>query len=191
MSTNPKPFFTREQYLELEATAEYKHEYANGEIFAMSGASRRHVTINDSLTVLLRTQLRGKQFRPYSSNLRLWIPPSDLYTYPDLMVVCGDEQLGPGDPDSIVNPTVIFEVLSPSTESYDRGKKFHHYLQVPSLQDYVLIAHDEVQVEHYIIKAPQCATYRSLTDLNDTLDLVSINCSLPLREIYEGIQLAS
>jgi Uma2 family endonuclease len=191
MATNPKPFFTREQYLELESTGEFRNEYLNGEIIAMSGGSKPHVIITDNLTHSLRNQLDGKPCTSYSSNLRLWIPSANFYTYPDLMVSCGKEESAPGDPDSLTNPTVIVEVLSHSTERYDRGKKFGYYLRIPALRNYILVSQGEVRVDHYMIMPGGSHSFRCLQDVDDHLDITSIECSIPLRAIYRKTELAS
>jgi Uma2 family endonuclease len=191
MSTQPKPFLSPKEYLELEAAAERKSEYYNGEMFLMAGASKRHVLITDNLTRALGNLLDDKPCTPYSSDLRLWIAPLRLYTYPDLMIACEQEEAAPDDPDSLVNPTAIIEVLSPSTEVYDRGKKFGHYLHIPSLRDYILVSQEEVRVDHYIIRPGGSHTFRCLQDPSDTLDILSINCSLPLCDIYRRTELAS
>ena len=191
MSTQPKPFLSPKEYLELEAAAERKSEYYNGEMFLMAGGTREHARIIGNLTIELGVQLKGKPCFPYGTEMRLKVPVTGLYTYPDLMVLCEPEESDPEDRLSMTNPTVIIEVLSPTTEGYDRGKKFGHYLQIPSLRDYILVSQEEVRVDHYTISPGGAHTFRCLQDLNDTLDIPSINCSLPLRDIYRRTELAS
>ena len=137
MSVRTKPFITPEEYLERERAAEFKSEYYNGEIFAMSGGSRNHVLIAGNCQMALRSALKDKGCLVFQSDLRVHIPSNDLYTYPDVVVVCGEEQYLDNQKDTLVNPVLVVEVLSPSTESYDRGQKFEFYRSIASLQEYV------------------------------------------------------
>jgi Uma2 family endonuclease len=191
MSTQPKPYLTTEQYLEIERNAERRSEYYNGEMFLMAGGSRRHGKITDNLTAALWNGLADKPCFAYSSEVRLWIAASGLYTYPDIMVVCEPEQSSPNDPDSITNPTVIIEVLSPSTEAYDRGKKFGHYLQLSSLRDYILVSQEEIRVDQFTIQAGGEHIFHSFNSLDDILELPSLGCSISFREIYSKTELAA
>ena len=185
MSTQPKPFLTPQQYLEIERNAEFRSEYYNGEMFLMAGGSKKHGKIIDNLTVSLGNRLADQPCTSYSSEIRLWISAAGLYTYPDLMVVCPPEESSPDDPDSsFTNPTVIIEVLSSSTERYDRGKKFGHYLLIPSLREYLLVSQEEVRVDQFTIQSGVQSTFRLYRQLDETLELPSIGCSIPLREIY-------
>ena len=148
MSVQPKTGYTLEQYLELERSTRVKHEYFRGEVFAMGGASFAHTVIAGNVVSTLHGQLRGKPCRVSASDLRVKVDRTGLYTYPDVVVVCGAPQLEqPGD--SLLNPSVIVEVISESTEAYDRGKKFEQYRSLDSLTDYILIAQDTVRAEHY------------------------------------------
>ena len=124
---------TSEEYLALERAAEYRSEYFNGEIFAMAGVSHDHIRICMSLTGALYTPFRGGSCRAYQSDLRLKVSPTGLYTYPDIVVVCGSPRFDDEMGDTLLNPTIIIEVLSPSTESYDRGEKFAHYRTIQTL----------------------------------------------------------
>ena len=191
MSTQPKPYLTPRQYLEIERDAGRKSEYYNGEMFLMAGGSRKHGKIIDNLSRSLGNSLDDKPCFAYSSEVRLQIPPSGLYTYPDIMVVCEPEQSSPEDQDTITNPTVIIEVLSPSTEGYDRGKKFGHYLQIPSLREYILVSQEEVRVDQFTIQAGGQHTFRSYNSLDSALELPSLGCALTLREIYRKTELAA
>ena len=149
MSTLAQQYYTPEEYLALERKAEYKSEYINGEIYAMSGASRAHILITVNLTRELSTQLRGRPCEVYASDMRVKVSPTGMYTYPDVAAVCGEARFEDGQVDTLTNPSVIIEVLSPSTEAYDRGEKFAHYRKLQSLAEYVLVAQDKMRVEHF------------------------------------------
>src|SRR5438105_11912 len=150
MSSLTEGFFTAEQYLALEREADYKSEYVNGQIYAMSGASREHNLIAFNLITALGTQLRGRPCEGYGGDMRVKVSPTGMYTYPDVSVVCGEPHFDDAQLDTLTNPTVIIEVLSPSTELFDRGGKFAHYRTLQSLSDYVLVAQDKMQVEHFV-----------------------------------------
>lgn len=185
-TAHANPHLTPEEYLARERTAEFKSEYDRGLVYAMSGASREHNLIAGNLHSELRTQLRGRPCESYVSDMRVRANASSLFSYPDVTVVCGEPRFLDAEVDTLLNPTVIVEVLSPSTESYDRGRKFAHYRKVHTLQEYVLIAQDEVLVERYTRRVDE----RSLTvlsDLDDVLHLDSIGCHVRLRGIYERV----
>lgn len=143
-----KRIWTVDEYLEMERKSTDRHEFFAGEVFAMAGASEAHDLIAGDLSAALKAALRGK-CRVHTSDMRLFIPATGLYTYADAVVVCGPADLTSDKPPSLTNPTALFEVLSDCTESYDRGKKFAHYRSIPSLQDYVLVAQDRMLVEHF------------------------------------------
>ena len=154
MTALPKRFFTPEEYLILEDRAEYKSQYVDGEIFAMAGAEPEHVEITDNLTFALRTRFRGRPCRSYASELRVRVEPGGLWTYPDVVALCGEPKFDrTGTPATLLNPQVIFEVLSPSTASFDRGDKLNRYRLLESLTDYVLVAADRMRVEHHTRQA--------------------------------------
>ncbi len=187
MSTVARTTFTSPQeYLELEHRAEFKSEYYDGQIYAMAGTSLRHNSIAVNLLVELFSQLRGQPCRPYLSDVRLKTRASDAYMYPDIMVICGPPQLAPNEFDTVLNPTVIIEVLSPSTESWDRGGKFARYRPIESLTDYVLVSQDEVLVEHYTRQGEQWLLTASSRPA-DSLVIDSIGCSVPLADIYARV----
>ena len=142
MSTQPKSFLTPEQYLEIERQAASKSEYWQGEMFAMAGASREHNLLAGNLYVSLHQQLRRRPCEVYQSDMRVWIPATGLYTYPDVVAVCGEPRFTDDHVDTLVNPTFVAEILSPTTEAYDRGRKFEHYRKVESLQEYLLVAQE-------------------------------------------------
>jgi len=160
MSTPPKPFVTPEQYLEIERAAEFKSEYYKGEMFAMAGGTL---------------------------NLRLQVRSDGLYTYPDLVIFCGKPRFADGKRDTITDATVIIEVLSPSTENYDRGFKFEQYRRLESLSDYVVIAQDRVHVEHST-RQGEAWVLRETSDLDAVIELRSIECSFRVREAYSRVE---
>jgi Uma2 family endonuclease len=131
--------YSEQEYLELEREAEYKSEYFRGEIFAMTGAGHNHNRIVENLTFEIGSFLKGKSCRTFSNDMRLHIPQNGLYTYPDVVIVCGKNEFLDDKKDNLVNPNVIIEVLSPSKSFYDRGEKFHFYRSIPSLSEYVVI----------------------------------------------------
>lgn len=147
MSAQPQKHYTPEEYLELEREADYKSEYYQGEIFAMAGAGRYHNRIVENLSIEIGTFLKKKLCRTYSSDQRIHIPANGLYTYPDLLIVCGKDQLLDEKKDTILNPKAIVEVLSESTEAYDRGEKFHFYRSIPTLDEYILIDSRRIAAE--------------------------------------------
>ena len=187
MSTQPKTFLSPAEYLELERRAEFKSEYYEGEMFAMAGASLRHVWITANLVRELGQQLKGKPCRASASDLRLRVTPTGLYTYPDVLVVCGEPQLADGQKDTLVNPTVIVEVLSESTRDYDRGRKFQHYRTLPALIEYLTVDQDEPHVEHWSRQPENRWLLAEFAGLEQSVRLTSIDCILPLAEIYDKI----
>jgi Uma2 family endonuclease len=187
MSTLSKPYLTPEQYLEIERKAEFKSEYYQGEMFAMSGARVPHLQIVSNTMGELHQQLRNRPCQPFSSDMRVCVAPVALYTYPDVVVVCGDLKLLDDTFDTLLNPTVIFEVLSESTEAYDRGRKFELYCSLESLAEYVMISSLRVGVERYTRQPDGSWKYISKTSLEDTIDLKSVDCHLRLADLYERV----
>lgn len=176
---------TPAEYLLRERAAEYKSEYRNGRIVAMTGASRRHNLIAGNLFSELRQQLRGRPCEAYMSDMRVKVSPTGLYTYPDVVVACGEIRFEDAHIDTLLNPTLIAEVLSPSTATYDRGEKFAQYRRLDSLQEYVLIAQDAVRVEHYRRQGDQWVPIAP----DDVLTLATIGCRVSLADLYERVQL--
>lgn len=176
---------TAAEYLALERKAAYKSEFFNGEIFMMAGASERHNRICFELSGLFHAALRGKPCQGYGSDMRLHIPENSLYTYPDLTVVCGKaEFLENANPDTLLNPVLIVEVLSGSTEKYDRGRKFRLYCGIPSLREYVMVASEEPYgVESYHKTDAGWQLTDSQDVENGSVHLPSIGFNLPLREV--------
>jgi len=183
--------YTIEDYFSIEESSAIKHEFLGGDIFAMAGTSLQHNRINGNVYTALRTRLQLLDCEVFSSDLRLRTP-GGLYTYPDLMVVCGSIELSPTDRlDTILNPAVIIEILSESTRNYDRGEKFRLYLQLPSLLDYMLIEQGMPLVDHYTLTAGGNQlnrwTQHQHTALNESVALESLGIELPLSDIYTGV----
>lgn len=182
-----QPRYTAEQYLMLERKAAYKSEYINGQIIAMSGASRAHNLIAGNIYREISLQLRGRPCEVYISDMRVKVSLTGLYTYPDVVAVCGDIRFDDEQNDTLLNPTVIVEVLSPSTEAYDRGEKFAHYRRLESLQEYLLVAQDKVCVEHYVRQGDQWVL-SEISSSSDTVHLASIGCEVALKEVYDKVE---
>jgi Uma2 family endonuclease len=181
--------YTPEEYLALERNEKFKSEYKNGYITAMSGTSPEHNTIALNFASEIRAQFRGGRCKVYMSDVRLRVTPTGLYTYPDVMAVCGEAQFVEDDLETLVNPSMIAEVLSRSTERYDRGDKFEDYRTLSSLMEYVLLSQNEVLVERFVRQGEKWVRteYR---DIEESLVLDSIGCVIALREIYAGLAIA-
>ena len=190
MSTRPKPFLTPEEYLASERAGDQKHEYHQGEVFAMVGASFEHVGIVSNLVISLGNQLQSRPCRVFSSDLRVKVSRTGLYTYPDVGVVCDQPQFDDAYNDTLLNPRVIIEVLSASTENYDRGKKFAHYRSVESLTEYLLVAQDQPRVEQYVRQANDDWLLHEATEREETIHLPSIECDLKLSDVYANVELS-
>lgn len=188
MASNPKQRITHEEYLELERKAEFKSEYLDGQIFAMSGASPAHCAITPNLTSEVVLQLRGKPRQAFSSDMKVRTGYKGLYSYPDLSVVCGEPIFHDEKQDVLTNPKVIFEVLSPSTEAFDRGGKFIRYQIIDTFTDYILIAQDEPRVEHFIRQPDGGWLYYVVGGLESELHIASIDCTIPLAQWYDKIK---
>jgi Uma2 family endonuclease len=187
MSTVPVRTYTPAEYLALERASETKHEYFRGEIFARAGAKFAHNRIGFNLIGVFHSLFKDRPCVALSSDMRVKCP-TGLYTYPDVSVVCGTPELEDDGQDTLLNPQVIIEVLSPSTEAYDRGKKFEHYRTLSSLREYVLIAQDHASVERFV--RPQDAgpwTWTVQNDLQDMLELATVDCRIFLADIYQGV----
>jgi Uma2 family endonuclease len=189
VSTQPNSFLTPEQYLEIERKAEFKSEYYNGEMFAMAGVSLRHSLIATNLIASLHQQFRGRPCQVHSSDLRVHVVATGLYTYPDVSALCGQPRfVDERAPDTLLNPTVLVEVLSPSTEGYDRGRKFEHYKSIESLAQYVLVATDRLHVDVFTRQADGSWVVRSADQRESTLQLESIGCKLALTDVYDKVE---
>ena len=181
---------TPEEYLAFERKATTKHEYFNGQIVAMSGASFAHNFITSNTANQLYNQLIDSECQVATSDMRVKVTEIDSYFYPDVVVVCGEPRAEDDTFDTLLNPTLIVEVLSPSTEGYDRGEKFEHYQQIASLKDYILISQDEVHVEHYYRQGSEWLR-NEFQELVDVLSLLSIDCELRLQDVYRRVEVAS
>jgi len=190
MASNPITKVTAEEYLAMDRASEFRSEFLDGEIIAMSGGSPRHSRLKMSLAIQIGTALRGTSSEAFDSDLRVRVSPR-MYAYPNLTVVCGDLKLDTERGDVLLNPTAIFEVLSPSTEYYDRIVKFQHYREVESLQDYILVAQDRVRVEQYTQGVSNTWTLHDYQHPDDVLQIASIGISLTLAAIYERIEFAT
>ena len=187
----PQTYLTPEEYITLERKAipdadTVRSEYVNGKIIGMSGSNWAHNLITGNIAAGLHARLRDSGCVVFANEMRVSIPSVKSYFYPDVGVVCEEPRFEDDVFDTLLNPIVIVEVLSPSTEAYDRGDKFAHYRQLQSLQEYILVSQDKVRVDHYVRHAAQWI----LTDfqnLEQHLPLTSIQCELPLQEIYERV----
>ena len=184
------PLYSEDEYLAFERDSETKHELVNGVINAMAGATYRHNLIASNVLLVLGTLLRGKGCRAVGSDQRVHVPATGLYTYPDITVVCGPPEFHAKDQDTLINPRVIVEVLSSSTEAYDRGAKFAHYRSLPSFVEYVLVAQDEPRVEHFRrIETGQWLLTVYAAE-NERVALPALGCEMPLGELYDGVEAA-
>ncbi len=186
MSAQPQSYYTPEEYLALERAAEYKSEYLDGAIFAMSGTSMRHNAIAFNIARRLGNELEERPCQVYTSDVRVRVTASGLYTYPDVSVVCGPQEVADDQADTLLNPALIFEVLSPSTEKYDRGEKFAHYWRLPSLTDYVLVAQDQLRVEHFQRQGNGWFV-TAFTALDEVMHLPTLDTDLPLAVVYKNV----
>ena len=178
---------SREEYLQLEEISPEKHEFYQGQVFAMAGGTFQHARIGLNVTTELAVRLRGKPCQPMNSDMRV-VTPSGLNTYPDASVYCGQPELTDNNK-TLLNPVMLVEVLSPSTRSYDRGDKFHHYRSIPSLGDYVLIDSETVLVEHYQRIGAYEWSLHEYRQSTDVLNLDSIGQQLAVSVFYEGVEL--
>ncbi len=190
-------YFTVEEYLALERASEERHAYLDGQIYAMAGESPEHGDICSNLVIDVGAQLRGRPCRVWTKDTKVRSGPlpqtrrifKGLFSYPDLVIVCGEPQFHDAYRDVLLNPTVIIEVLSPNTEAFDRGEKFRRYrIFNPSLSDYVLVAQDQPLIEHFVRQEHgQWLLAASVSDLSGSVSLASIQCTLPLTNVYDRI----
>jgi Uma2 family endonuclease len=179
--------YTLADYLALEATSNVKHEYLDGQIYGMAGGTPEHAALAAAVTGLLFGQLRGGRCRVHDADLRVRVRETGLTTYPDVTVVCGPRERDPEDAHAVTNPTVIVEVLSPSTEPYDRGDKFEHFKRMPSLEQYVLVSHRARELEVFTRGASGGWEHRAYRD-GERADLPSIGASLAVSELYDAAE---
>ncbi len=188
MSTPPKSYLSPTQYLAKERKAEFKSQYYRGEMFAMAGASREHNLIVGNLVREIGNALKDRRCEVYPSDMRVKVTATGLYTYPDATVVCGDPEFEDDQFDTLTNPTVLFEVLSDSTESWDRGGKFRQYRDIPSLKEYVMVTQDRASVERYIRQTDGGWLLKEIESTEASVRFDSINVIVPLAEIYRNIR---
>jgi Uma2 family endonuclease len=180
-------WYSPQEYLRLERMSKDKHEYHNGRIYAMAGGSPSHIRITRNVLTSLHIQLRGKTCEAFGNDQRVQVDVTGLYTYPDVTVVCGQPHYDPLASDNLLNPTMLVEVLSPTTEGYDRGDKFRMYRALPSFREYVLIAQEKPWVERYLKDDDGEWRLTSVEGLEATLPLQTAPCTLALVEVYEGV----
>lgn len=187
MSTVSRRKLTPQEYLDRERAADFRSEYYDGEMFAMAGASWNHTLIKDNMAGESRQQLKNGPCRVLTSDIRVKVSASGLYTYPDIAIVCDEPQFEDKVKDTLLNPRAIVEVLSDSTEKYDRGIKFGHYRQLPSVKEYVLVAQDRPVVERYVRQADDTWVLTAFSDVAQTFAFETIPAKIPLAEIYRGV----
>jgi Uma2 family endonuclease len=177
--------FSAEEYLLLERESIEKHEYFRNEIFAMAGASARHNQIFSNLFIAAGIQLKGKPCQPYGSDLRIHIPENTLFTYPDISIFCGDLLPSEVDKDTVVQPTALVEILSPSTRSYDRGDKFVLYRDIPTLKEFIIVDSESISIEVFYINSRGHWELEEYKQLTQTLEIRSVGIRIPLTAVYD------
>ena len=188
MSTQAKRRYSLEEYFELERTSDERWEYFDGEVFCMSGVSPNHDAIESNINLALRLAFGERDCRVFLANMRIKVPAAPPYRYADLAALCDKPAFEKiGGVEAFTNPTVIIEVLSPSTEAYDRGDKFTYYKSIPSLREYVLVAQHRPHITHYVKEAAEKWEYEELNELGSELTLPSIDCVLALSEVYRNV----
>lgn len=180
--------YTLAEYLVFEEASNEKHEYLAGQIYAMAGGSPAHNQICFNLSACIGSRIIGTDCRGYSSDQKIWIEAVELNTYADITIVCGEPRFHEQHKTLLLNPRLIIEVLSPSTEAYDRGDKWAYYQMIPSLTDYLLVAQQRAQIEHYALEGDGSWRYTSETNPTSDVILASINCRIPLAQVYIGIE---
>jgi Uma2 family endonuclease len=188
MASQRKNLVSPEEYLAIERKSEIKHEYFAGEMFAMAGASRRHNRIVTNLVATLDNQLRSRPCNVYSNDMRVKVRSTGLFTYPGVVVTCGEERFADEEDDVLLNPVVIIEVLSDSTEAYDRGKKFENYQNVESLKEYLLVSQHSRRVEQFVRQDSKNWVYSEIHEPGESIKLQSIECELSLEDIYLKVE---
>ena len=179
--------YTAEEYLALEVDSDVRHEYRSGEVIPMTGGTPEHNKITSALNALLWFALRGQPYSLFITDQRLWIPAVNLYTYPDGMLIADPVELKPGRKDTVINPLLLAEVLSESTERYDRGNKFEAYRTLPSFQEYLLIDQSRPHVEQYAKQSERQWLFTEHSGLDARVNLVSVPVELALKDLYEGV----
>jgi Uma2 family endonuclease len=183
---NPVHRLTEAEYLDIERRAEFKSEFLDGEMFAMAGGTRLHSVIKCNLIHALMSQLEESPCVVYDSDMRLKVQEAGLYTYPDVSVACGENRVE--DDDTLLNPTILGEVLSDSTEAYDRGQKFEFYRKLPSLREFLLVSQQKPLVDHYILQDSGEWILRPVAGLEGMLSLPSIGITIALAKVYSKVR---
>ncbi len=189
MSAHPQRLLSPDEYLAIERDVPGKHEYYRGEMFAMGGASREHNLITGNIAAALHAQFATRACESYQNDMRVKVSPSGLYTYPDVVVTCEQPRFEDKVLDTLLNPQAIIEVLSDTTEKYDRGKKFEHYRQIESLREYMLVAHDRPHVELFSRQDDGVWRLTEATGLESSMELPTIACRLALADVYAKVEL--
>ena len=194
MSAAPKRKMTAAEYLEIERAAEFKSEFYDGVMYplhrgpdGMAGASSSHNRVKENLIGEMFSQLKGSPCSSYSSDQRVQLTPTGMFAYPDIVIVCGKSEFDAEVGDILLNPKVVFEVLSPSTEKYDRGFKFAQYQLQPTLMEYVLVAQDSVRIELFVRQPDNTWLLTNFTDLSEPFSLKTVPVSIPVADVYRGI----
>ncbi len=190
MAALPEPYITPEQYIEIERKAEFKSEYIAGQMFAMADGSPEHSLIAVNITGELRLALKGGGCRVYNSDLNVWLAETNMFAYPDVTVVCGDVVYGPAR-QAISNPLIIVEVLSPSTESYDRGAKAAHYRRSETLREYVFVSQSEPAIERFTRDTEGKWYVTDARGIDAVMELTAVSTTLKLSEVYANIEFKS
>lgn len=188
MLTKEKKYISPEEYLKSEREADTKNEYYDGEVFAMSGASLKHNIIAGNIFANLHSKLKNTSCRPFGSDMRINVSENGLFTYPDISIVWGEIEFYDSETETILNPVVIFEVLSKSSHNYDRGGKFKLYRDIKSMKEYILVAQDSVNIEHYQKQPDGKWLLDEIRILDSELILDSIECKININDIYSGIK---
>jgi len=183
-------YITPEEYLAMEDAAESKHEYYQGEIFAMAGASKNHDRIGVDLGTNVNTALKSSKCEVFSNEMKIWSNAKNFFTYPDLIIVCGKAEFYQDRDDILTNPLVVFEVLSKSTQSYDRAEKFEFYRSIPTFQEYILIDQWRVHVEQRYMETRNKWILMEYSQITDVIKLAKVDIEIPLREIYRRVEFA-
>ena len=179
--------YTPEEYLELEIVCETRNEYRNGEIIPMTGVTPDHNEISGNLNASLKLALKGQPYRIFIADQRLWIPTINIYTYPDIMVLQKPIELQIGRKDTVINPVLIAEILSKSTQNYDRSEKFATYRTIPTFKEYLLVDQYRIHVEHYVKTGVNQWTFSEYDDPNITLSLNTLELQILIADLYENI----
>ncbi len=184
-----KKKLTEDEYLVIEAEAEFRSEFFNGEMFAMAGSTHRHNILQTNLIAELHLRLKGGKCRVYGSDLRVKVKRTGLYTYPDVVIACDPEIEKKLGVETLLNPRVIFEILSKTTEGYDRGTKFQQFQRLPSVKEYVLVSQDRMVIERYVRQPDETWILKTFDDPKGSFALTTVKVKIPLADIYRGVDL--